>query len=277
MVSLQGRQLLKIYQQVWQGERAWQEKESFGLAISSVVPQESLQAIDVRADERRGGHLITIERKDNFRWGPLSISWGGDVEIRVTCPPGSDLDFSSGSCDLQVDGPLGEVTVGTASGDVLLGDVARRLEVKTASGDVFVGAVGDRGSVNTVSGDVQIRSLGGDLNARSVSGDIHIQRILFPVQLSTTSGDVLLDSVEGGAVRAQATSGDIVVGVGPGIRVWIDAASVSGELASELGVGDEPPGDEHVPVVPLQLKTVSGDVQIRRAAEIVSVDPTRAA
>ena len=234
---------------------------------------ETKEAIEVRAEERRGGHQITIEQKEKLRWGPLQISWGGDIEIRVTCPPGSDLEFSSGSADLRVDGDLGEVSVNTASGDVELGDVARRLRVKTASGDVVADTAASGGEVSTVSGDLALGSLGGDFVARSVSGDVRLGAVSNPTQVSTTSGDVVVTSIEGGELRVQTVSGDVRVGVGRGTRVFIDAVSVSGDLGSELGLGDAPPQDEtdaSSPVVPLHLKTVSGDVQIVRSAEAFS-------
>jgi len=73
----------------------------------------------------------------------------------------------------------------------------------------------------------------------------------------------------------KTVSGDVRVGVGRGTRVWIDATSVSGDLGSELGLDDgEPDTDEPDPgggpVVPLHVKTVSGDVSIVRATEAVS-------
>jgi hypothetical protein len=73
----------------------------------------------------------------------------------------------------------------------------------------------------------------------------------------------------------QTVSGDVRVGVSQGTRVWIDAASVSGDLGSELGLDDRQPGDDETgaegeTVVPLHLKTVSGDVSIVRASEAYS-------
>src|ERR687892_236218 len=151
---------------------------------------DAIEAIEISAEPYRDGHLVTVEYKDRIRWGPIQISWGGDVEVRVTCPPGSNLDFGSGSADIRVDGDL---------------------------------------------------------------------------------GDVVLDSVESGEVRAQTVSGDARIGVGRGTRVFIDAASLSGDLSSELGLEDETPESEQAgPVVPLHVKTVSGDVQIVHAAETYS-------
>jgi DUF4097 and DUF4098 domain-containing protein YvlB len=234
---------------------------------------DAVDAIEVSADERHGGHLITIEHKDRIRWGPIQISWGGDIEVRVTCPPGSNLEFSSGSADIRVEGDLGEVSVKTASGDVTLGDVAKKFQVKTASGDVSAGTIERGGQVVTVSGDVRLDSFESDLQARSVSGDVRIGRVRGPLNLSTTSGDIALDAVESGEVRAQTVSGDARIGVGRGTRVFIDAASLSGDLSSELGVEDgaassEP--EQEGAVVPLHVKTVSGDVQIVRAADAYS-------
>jgi DUF4097 and DUF4098 domain-containing protein YvlB len=234
---------------------------------------DAIEDVIVTAEERHGGHVIKVEQQDKIRWGPIQINWGGDIEVRVTCPPGADLDLAGGSTDLQVEGELGEVSAQSASGDVRLETVTKKLQVKTASGDVFVGAVEAGGSVVTVSGDLGVRRVEGELTARCVSGDVRIGAIRAPLTVSTTSGDVKLESVEAGEIRLQTISGDARIGVGRGTRVFIDAVSVSGDLESELGVGDhEPPqsaeSGEPGEVVPLHVKTVSGDVSIVHAAPV---------
>ncbi len=89
--------------------------------------------------------------------------------------------------------------------------------------------------------------------------------------ISTTSGDVDVKAVSGGDVRVQTVSGDVRIAVARGTHTWIDAASVSGRLESELGIADhEPPVEEGAAVVPLHVKTVSGDVAIVRAAAAYS-------
>jgi len=219
---------------------------------------DALEDLVIRADEQPGGHVITIEQKDKFRWGPIQISWGGDFEVRITCPPGADLDLAGGSTDLEVDGELGEVTAKSASGDLSLHDVTKKLELKTASGDISVGTIHSEGTIVTVSGDLEIRRILAPLNARSVSGDARI------------------GAIEAGELNLQTVSGDARIGVARGTRVWIDAVSVSGDLESELGLADQAPGAgsaEQEPVgavVPLHVKTVSGDVNIVRAAEALS-------
>lgn len=219
---------------------------------------DAFEDVEIRADERQGGHVITIEQKNKFRWGPIQISWGGDFEVQITCPPGADLDLAGGSTDLRVEGELGEVTAKSVSGDIELQDVRARLEVKTASGDISVGTMPAGGAVVSVSGDLEVRRVQGPLGARTVSGDVKI------------------GAIEAGELQLQTVSGDARIGVARGTRVWIDAVSVSGDLESELGLEDTAPaGGEDAgggEVVPLHVKTVSGDVKIVRAVEALAAE-----
>ena len=229
--------------------------------------QDAVDAIEVTMDERLGQHVVTIEQKNTFRWGPIQITLGGDFECRITCPPGTDLQFAGASVDVRADGELGEVTIRTSSGDVRLDSVSKELEVKTASGDIAVVGTGARASLVSVSGDVEIQRPETDVTARSVSGDVTIGSVTGTVGISTTSGDVDVRAVAGGELRVQTVSGDVRIGIARGTRTWIDAASVSGRLESELGLEDhEPVTEEGGPTVPLHVKTVSGDVSVVRAA-----------
>jgi Toastrack DUF4097 len=233
--------------------------------------QDAVEEIEVTMDERQGRHFVRIEQRDKFRWGPIQISWGGDFECRIACPAGTDLDLSGGSTDLRVEGELGEVSVRTASGDIKLATARGDVQVKTASGDVVVGALPASASIATVSGDLSVERVEASLTGRSVSGDVTVGTVAGELGFSTTSGDVEVKTVESGDVRLQTVSGDVRIGVARGTRVWIDAASVSGDLGSELGIEDQHPaagGDESV--VPLHVKTVSGDVSIVRAAGVLS-------
>ncbi|MFO7572295.1 MAG: DUF4097 family beta strand repeat-containing protein [Gaiellaceae bacterium] len=234
--------------------------------------QDALGEVAVRMDEQGDTHVVTVEQLPRLRWGPLQISWDDAVEVRITCPPGTDLDLASGSAELRVEGELGAVTVRTASGDVQVDRARGALGVKTASGDIAIGQALAEATLTTVSGELEIDSFAGPLGARAVSGDVRIRTVRAPLTVSTTSGDIRIDRVEAGEVQAQSISGDARIGVARGTRVWIDAASVSGTLESQLGFEDAPPDGETAPdtaAVPLRVKTVSGDVAIIRAPESV--------
>lgn len=231
--------------------------------------QEAIEQIEISHDERAGRHLVTVEQRDRIRWGPIQISWGGEVEVRVTCPQGTELEFSGASADLRAEGEYGKVTARTASGDVRLGIVDGKLEVKTASGDVDIEKLlSENASLVTVSGDVELEVVEARLNLRTVSGDVDLGTARGPVSISTTSGDVHLRSLEAGELRVQSVSGDARIGVGRGTKIFVDASSISGDMKSELTMGEEEPaggGEDAGVVVPVFVKTVSGDVSLVRA------------
>ena len=216
----------------------------------------------VEALERRGRHEIVIEapkRRSGFSWRDVKLG------VRVACPDGADVELSTASADLDARGRLGAVGVKTASGDVVAAACAS-LSVSSASGDVQAREVTSEVNVKTASGDVEIGSVGGRASINSVSGDVRVGHAADLVTLNSVSGDVEVEALAGGGLRANAVSGDLSIGVVPGLRLWIDAHSVSGTMSSNLEVGDEPPGGSGEAVVELRARSVSGDVHIARAA-----------
>jgi DUF4097 and DUF4098 domain-containing protein YvlB len=186
------------------------------------------------------------------------------VGVRVFVPASTSLNVVSASADVSARGTLQTVDVRTASGDVRLDDVNVEASARTASGDISLGRVGDRARLETASGDVEVAYAGGELTIRSVSGDVTAQAAGGSVQANSVSGDIRLEAVERGEVKVQSVSGDVMVGVKEGVRLWIDAQSLSGDMASELPVSDGPTGDGDAELE-LRIKTVSGDLHLARA------------
>ena len=78
---------------------------------------------------------------------------------------------------------------------------------------------------------------------------------------SASSGDVSLARVAAGAVSLASLSGDLDVGVAPGIGLYLDLSSLSGQITNEL----DDSGAEQTADARLTCRTVSGDVRIHRA------------
>jgi hypothetical protein len=225
-------------------------------------------AVSVGAVEIPGGHEITVEVPRQPRSARF---WNrGGVDIFISCPHGADVDFASASADLAVRGRVGAVGAKSASGDLRIEHVAGPARVNTASGDVSLDVLEQNSTVNTVSGDVSVARATGALTMSLVSGDVRLGFVSGAASMSTASGDVSVETLTGGELRIQTISGDVRVGVAHGTGVWIDAQSVSGDLASELDLREaDGAGAASGPAVPLQVKTVSGDVAIVRAPESV--------
>jgi hypothetical protein len=230
--------------------------------------RELLQHTRIDLRERGGGHEVILEVPSSKSSFFISFGRGPDFRLRVTCPPGAELDVQTKSADLRARGTFGDVLVRTASGDVAVGEVQGDLRVKTASGDVSLDEVHGTTSVQTASGDLALQRARGEVTGQLVSGDAWIRDALKSVAVNTVSGDIRLDAVVEGAIEANAISGDIIIGVRRGSSVYVDCNTISGSMSSELELSDSPgaPSAEPGPRIEIRGKTVSGDVGLVRAA-----------
>jgi hypothetical protein len=219
------------------------------------------------------GNEVTVEvgETKGFGIGAVSISFGRtpQVGIRIRCPEGAELDCTTASASLKTSGRLGDVQSKSASGDVAVDHVAA-LRVQSASGDVRAAYVDGEARIQTVSGDVRLGPVTGPIAATLVSGDFEADEGQSDVAVKTVSGDQRVDAVRKGQIKLQSVSGDVRLGVRPGTRLQVDANSMSGDINSEFDVTDKP--SEHASGLEarLQIKTVSGDIEIVRAAAVSS-------
>jgi DUF4097 and DUF4098 domain-containing protein YvlB len=221
------------------------------------------QLIDQSRVEVVGKRLIVHAPEGNFRAFSLFRSWrSGSLHLRVTVPEGTSLDAGIASTDLDVDLALADAEVRCASGDVRLGDVTGRASVNSASGDVQIGVVGGDLHVATASGDIRVRSVDGHASMRTASGDVWVGHLGDGARLRSVSGDIDVQRLTGGDVDIASTSGDLRLRIAPGLQIHLDVASVSGDLSSDLGAGDE---DSGAIDLSLRARSVSGDVTITRA------------
>jgi hypothetical protein len=211
-----------------------------------------LENVEVRHDGNRVVVALRGKNKLGFAFSLGSLVFGNEgLRVKARLPHGGGALVKTASADTRVSGRLGALEVNSVSGDVRVrGEVAEDATVKTVSGDIELDRVDGDVSVQCVSGDVRVRAASGSVDTKSVSGDIRLEAL--------TVGDVRFNSV----------SGDIEIGIVPGSLLDVDAGSTSGDLASEVPLGSEPPQGEDgaAPTVILRGRTVSGNVRIFRAA-----------
>lgn len=223
---------------------------------------ESQRLVDEARVELSGRRLLVDvpkRRGFSFRFG------GRGITCRVACPDRSRASVKTASADLVARGTLGGLDVQTASGDVEAGAVDGDVRVKSASGDISVREVTGRFVAQSASGDTQLEVARGPVEATTASGDLTVDDAWSDVRASTVSGDLTLGAVVRGTVSANAVSGDVEIGVRRGSNVYLDCNTVSGDTRSDLDHTGEPPADDG-PLVQLTARTVSGDIQITRAA-----------
>jgi DUF4097 and DUF4098 domain-containing protein YvlB len=225
-----------------------------------VLPSHNGADVDDLLSEVR----VSFEDAQLYVHGPRHGSFrrkkGLDLTIKV--PAGSSCAAKTTSADVSCVGDISALAVQTASGDVVAAAVSGDVTVQCASGDVLLDKAGGNLTVHTASGDLRARQVDGEARINSASGDVAIGSCSGSVSAHTASGDINLGGVAAGRVQLNSSSGDMEVAVVPGIGVYLDLASTSGSIRSEL---DEDDGDAAGAAVEIKCRTLSGDIRIRKA------------
>src|SRR5215831_17428710 len=182
-------------------------------------------------------------------------------DVTITLPKGSRCVVRTGAADLTCSGELGALDAHTASGDITAARVTGHLQAVTSSGDVRLDETGTA-EIRTASGDVRLTWARDDVSVRSASGDVTIASAAADVAGTTASGDFRLASVARGSTELSTASGDVVVGVNPGVGVYLDLSSATGSVTSQLT--ETGPSDDIA--LGVRCLTASGDIRIVRAA-----------
>lgn len=209
----------------------------------------------VRVEYRSGRLEIFGPRHSGLRRsGP-----GFDLTVKV--PVGSQCTVRTASSDVACLGELAALDVNTANGDVTAARVSGPVRIVTASGDVWLEEAAGHVTATTASGDVRLLRTGGDVNISTASGAVQIGSAGASASAHTASGDVRIASIGRGSADLSSVSGDVTIGVAPGASVYLDLASLTGTVCSEL----EPSDGESDAELHVQCKSTSGDVRVTRA------------
>jgi DUF4097 and DUF4098 domain-containing protein YvlB len=222
---------------------------------------EAAQLLEEARIEQRGQEVVV--EVDDRRW---SRFWRQlDIRLRIRTPEGANLRVSTASGDLRGRGRFGWLEAEAASGDVEVDELMGPATAKAASGDIRLPLVEGSATLNTASGDVRLGRVGGDVLVKAASGDVAVEDAGGDVTISTASGDQRVDAVKAGSVDLKSASGDIKIGIREGSNLWVDARAMSGDLSSEVELGDEPPSGDDAPLVELRAASMSGDIDVLRA------------
>lgn len=215
---------------------------------------------------------VAFEDGQLYVYGPRGTTFRRKhfLDLIIKAPAGSTCAAKTRSADLACVGEISAISLQTASGDLTadsVGDVA----VRSASGDLLLNQARGTVSVHTTSGDVQATRIDGDVRITTASGDVAIGYCAGPVAVRTESGDVKLNAVGAGRIQLGSASGDLAVAVMPGLGVYLDLASNSGDIRSELDASDgSDGGDESATALQISCRTTCGDIKITKARSVPS-------
>jgi hypothetical protein len=185
--------------------------------------------------------------------------------VTVHAPAGSRLTLATSAAEITVTGRGGDTTARSGSGDVRLDVVDGFADLVTGSGNLVAGTVSGPVRAKTGSGDLTLAGLGGPTEVRAGSGTVRLGSVRADLTARTGSGGITVDDAAAGQLRLSTGSGDLRVGVHPGVSAELDITSGSGRVHSELEVRGQAP--ERPAGLVVHGRTGSGDVLVRRAAQ----------
>lgn len=232
--------------------------ERFGDQLGADLRSSPAEALRQTRIELTGNRLVVRAPKAMpLRNVPLAII--------VRAAEGSHVAVRSGSANVTVTGAGGRADVTTGTGEVRLDRADGAVVVRTGSGPVRLGPVTAGLQLRTGSGDVEIASLAGATTVGTGTGDIWLGACSGEVLARSGSGNLSVADAAQGSLDLITGSGEVRIGVRPGVAAEIDLTSSAGTVTSELDVAAEPPADE----VPLRItaRTGSGDAVLTRAVQ----------
>jgi len=236
------------------------------LAVEVVPSRRSADVQDLLAEVQVG-----FDDGQLYIRGPRAAAFRRrrGLDLTIKAPEGSSCAAKTVSADLACVGDLSAVTMQTASGDTTAASVSGDVTVRSASGDVLLDRTGGDVAISTASGDIQAASVGGHARINTASGDVALGHCESSVSAQTASGDIQLGAVATGRIELRSASGDMQVAVVPGIGVYLDLASTSGSIHSDLDPSDDGPGESGAPVE-IRCRALSGDIRIVKATRLAS-------
>jgi DUF4097 and DUF4098 domain-containing protein YvlB len=190
------------------------------------------------------------------------IGWRSkELHVAIAIPAGSRVAIQAASADVTCRGDYGAADIRAASGKIDVETVRGPAEISTMSGSVQLLEAAEA-TIQTASGRISVRHATGDVMTRTASGNITIGTADASVTAKTASGQVRVQSMTRGRGDLNSVSGDIEVKVAPGTGVYLDLASVTGRVTSDL----DDSGQQGSTDLQLQCRTVSGSLHVARAA-----------
>ena len=186
--------------------------------------------------------------------------------IQVNAPSGSSINARGGSADVTITGVSASVDAATGSGQVRAQRCTGAVRIRTGSGGVWVGTVLGRLQVRTGSGQIDVINLEGTEDSGTVqtgSGDVRLGTVKHDVSARTGSGDLTVADACAGGLELTTGSGQLRVGIHPGVLAELDVSSGFGHARSDLPVGG-PPAEGKV-ALRVRARTGSGDALVTSA------------
>jgi Putative adhesin len=251
--------------------------------VVDVQPTDPSDDSDVKAAQQTtveysAGTLTVKGPKVNmFDWSNKTRS----IEVTVELPAGSRLFGTTGVGDFRAQGRLGavryksgtghfslehtgELTLNTATGNIVIDRVEGKADINTSSGRVQISEITGTGVVKNSNGATTIGAVAGSLRVRSANGDITVEHPADAVDAKTANGAVRVLEAVRGSHTLETSMGNIEIGIREGTAAWLDVNTRFGRVVNEMTEQSTPDGST-TDTAEVRAQTSFGDITIHRS------------
>lgn len=201
-----------------------------------------------RLDFDSDGRNVEIEviykqrRKKDHGW-----DWGrndSNTVLDIKLPAGAELEVSTVSANINLDGHTGVQHIESVSGDIKLTLGESEADIQAVSGNISARGrdVNIEAELGSVSGDVKLVNFRGDLEIETVSGDIDLRNgVVRHAEFESVSGDIDISIrlAANGRLEMETVSGDIGLAFLGNVDARMRVNTHSGDIDSFFGQNAE--------------------------------------
>jgi hypothetical protein len=155
----------------------------------NVLVEFTFDPENYEAKMEKNGTRLVLEEKFH------GISLRGESKWTLKVPDGLEIDFNSGSGNLELSNLKVEMKFNTGSGDATVQNVNGELGFNSGSGDFEFTQVEGEIKSNSGSGNHRLNSVNALVKANTGSGDVNLDRSSGGFKLNTGSGDVEAENI----------------------------------------------------------------------------------
>ena len=212
--------------------------------------------------ERDGDEILIRVEVPNRHWGDIDA----DLEIKV--PEGSSIEVTGVSTDIEIEGVLGEQSLGTVSGGIDVTGVADDVEAESVSGDVSINGNGAGAESSfeaaSVSGDVSVKNLSGSVAVESVSGEVEVIGGAYDdAYFETVNGDLTFHAelTNNGDLSMESINGTVDIEFTKPVSARFDIETFNGSIRNCFGPNPERTS-KYSPGLELSFTVGDGDARV---------------
>lgn len=173
--------------------------------------------------EQKGDRLYIEEDFKRSRWTRGYAEWTLEV------PDGIDLEFKTGSGNIEVAGVNIELNSNTGSGNIEVEEVTGNVRANTGSGNITLIDIDGDARANTGSGSIRLTSVKGDANFNTGSGNIRGNGVEGEFRMNTGSGNIdITGAIITGSSSFSTGSGTTEVSLGGPLNYDLSLSTGSG-------------------------------------------------